>query len=158
MSSRHRSREQALQILYLWDMRRASASPKVPDTGSDTDSGEFSILKAIEAYYGSLALDTNEEPPSAPDPFAEELVTGIVLKLDEIDRLILEHSNNWRLARMPSVDRNILRLAVYEMLYVSTPAPIVIDEALELAQRFSGDQSAAFINGVLDAIRQDKAP
>ncbi len=71
-----------------------------------------------------------------------------------IDQRIQEKSENWRLERMPAVDRNILRLAVYEMTGVGTPAPVVIDEALELARQFSGDESVSFINGVLDAVHR----
>jgi N utilization substance protein B len=71
-----------------------------------------------------------------------------------LDQAIAGHSEHWRLERMPVVDRNILRLAVYEMKTVGTPAPVVIDEALELARRFSSDESVAFINGVLDAVKR----
>ena len=67
----------------------------------------------------------------------------------------MEKSENWRLERMPAVDRNILRLAVYEMTDLETPAPVVIDEALELARQFSGDESVSFINGVLDAVHRN---
>ena len=76
----------------------------------------------------------------------------------EIDKLISEKSANWRLERMSVVDRNILRMAIYEMKEVGTPPAVVIDEALELARQFSGDESTAFINGVLDAIRRDFPP
>lgn len=158
MSSRHRSREQALQILYLWDMRRQQAPADQPSSegaGEKPRTEPFTIREAIEALHG---LVTNEPVSVAatPDPFTEELVTGVASQADGIDRRILEQSKNWRLERMSVVDRNILRLAVYEMLYVATPAPIVIDEALELAQRFSGTTSVPFINGVLDAVWQKR--
>lgn len=84
----------------------------------------------------------------------EALVRGAAEQAPEIDRRIAEKSENWRLERMPAVDRNILRLAVYEMTGVGTPAPVVIDEALELARQFSGDESVSFINGVLDAVHR----
>jgi N utilization substance protein B len=87
----------------------------------------------------------------------ETLVRGAVAKAQELDRRIEAKSANWRLDRMPSVDRNILRLAVYEMTETDSPAPIVIDEALELARQFSTDDSASFVNGVLDAIRREQA-
>ena len=74
---------------------------------------------------------------------------------DAIDQRIIARSANWRIERMPVVDRNILRLAVYEMDAVKTPPAVVIDEALELARQFSGDESVAFINGVLDAIHRN---
>jgi N utilization substance protein B len=88
------------------------------------------------------------------DRFMEELVTGTVEKLGDIDARISEASSNWRLERMPAVDRNILRLAVFEMMTRQTPPAVVIDEALELARRFSGDESVAFVNGVLDAVHK----
>jgi N utilization substance protein B len=136
MPSRHRSRERALQILYLWDMRKQP------------------VEEAIEAFYGSLATDDGEAPP-ARDPFSEELVSGVVLKAEEVDAQIQAHSEHWRIDRMAAVDRSILRLAIYEMSFAGTPPPIAIDEALLLAQRFSGDASVAFVNGVLDAVKRE---
>ncbi len=84
----------------------------------------------------------------------EELVAGTVAGLETIDARITEASSNWRLDRMPAVDRNILRLAVYELVALKTPPAVVIDEALELARRYSGDEAVAFVNGVLDAINK----
>jgi len=133
MSSRRRSRERALQVLYQRDMLSKSAPDATP---------------------GSLA-EEGKEPP--PDPFGDELAAGVLAKAEEIDQRIVAHSANWRLERMPVVDRNILRLAVYEMMNGQTPAAVVIDEALELARRFSGEDSVAFVNGVLDAVRKELA-
>ena len=135
MPSRHRSRERALQVLYLWDMRRGP------------------VEDSLAAFYGSLGVDEGEEGLE-PDDFTDALVRGAVVSQDEIDQYILSHSENWRLERMPVVDRNILRLAIYEMMREATPHAVVIDEALELARRFSGEESVAFINGVLDAVRK----
>jgi N utilization substance protein B len=87
----------------------------------------------------------------------EQLVRGAAERMAEIDRRIAEHSEHWRLERMPAVDRNILRLAVCEMTESTTPPAVVIDEALELARRFSSEESVAFINGVLDAVRRQVA-
>jgi N utilization substance protein B len=76
----------------------------------------------------------------------------------EIDALIEQHSANWRLARMPAVDRNVLRAAVAEMLgFPGTPAPIIINESLEVARRYSAPESINFLNGVLDAIAKSRA-
>ncbi len=142
MPARHRSRQRALQVLFLWDQRKQS------------------INEAISSYYATLGNEeepANEEEPvnaQESDEFMETLVRGASAQAPEIDRRIREKSENWRLERMPAVDRNILRLAVYEMTDVGTPAPIVIDEALELARQFSGDESVAFINGVLDAVHR----
>ncbi|MCL4402049.1 MAG: transcription antitermination factor NusB, partial [Acidobacteria bacterium] len=84
-------------------------------------------------------------------------VTGAAGHVEEIDGRISAHAEHWRIERMPAVDRNILRLAIYEMVYAGTPAAVAIDEALELARRFSGEESVQFVNGVLDAIRREQA-
>ena len=92
---------------------------------------------------------------------SREEVTAFRVAVDNcrerIDDLIRSQADNWRLERMPIVDRTILRLAIYELKHQATPAPIVIDEAVELARQFSGDESVAFINGVLDAVRRESA-
>jgi N utilization substance protein B len=79
-----------------------------------------------------------------------------VENVGSIDKIISDKSANWRIERMPAVDRNILRLAVYEMSDLKTPPAVAIDEALDLARQFSGDESVAFINGVLDAVSREK--
>ncbi len=137
MPSRHRSRQRALQILFQLDL---SHQP---------------IEAAIAAYYGSLYSEENEEQPE-PDHFMEQLVKGTVAKTESIDARIGRHSEHWRVERMPAVDRNILRLAIYEMTAGLAPPPVVINEALELARRFSGEESVPFINGVLDAVRREE--
>jgi N utilization substance protein B len=135
MPARHRSRQRALQVLFLWDQRKQE------------------IGEAISSFYETLGSE-EDEPRSAPDEFMETLVRGAAAQSNEIDQRIIEKSDHWRLERMPAVDRNILRLAVYEMSELQTPAPVVIDEALELARQFSGDASVSFINGVLDAVHR----
>src|SRR4029077_8905521 len=135
MPARHRSRQRALQILYAWDMRKGP------------------VDDAIAAYYGSLYSEESRTGPER-DEFLDNLVKGTAEKVEEIDSLITSHADNWRLERMPSVDRNILRMAVYEMKNTETPAPVVIDEALELARTYYGEESVHFVNGVLDAVRR----
>jgi N utilization substance protein B len=137
MPARHRSRQRALQVLFLWDLRKQP------------------IGDAISSYYATLSSDEDFPLPADPDEFMEALVRGVSEKAPDIDRQIVEKSENWRLERMAAVDRNILRMAVYEMSDLSTPAPVVIDEALELARQFSGDESVSFINGVLDAVHRE---
>jgi N utilization substance protein B len=142
MPARHKSRERALQILYQWDMRREP------------------IESGIQAFYETL-FDQSEADPATPPPrpaadlFMESLVRGTSEKAESIDHKITEKSANWRIERMPVVDRNILRLGIYEMLELGTPPAVVIDEAIELARQFSGEESVSFINGVLDAVRRD---
>jgi N utilization substance protein B len=116
------------------------------------------VEAAIDAYYDSLYSEEFEDREGvkvAPDPFMEELVKGTVARAATIDRRISESSANWRLERMPAVDRNILRMAIYEMTERLTPPAVVINEALELARRFSGEESVSFINGILDTIRRE---
>lgn len=136
MPSRHRSRRRALQILFQLDLRG-----QVPED-------------AISGYYETLYSEENEERPEQ-DGFMESLIRGTREKATGIDARIAKHSEHWRLERMPAVDRNILRLAIYEMTECGTPAAVVINEAIELARQFSGDESVPFINGVLDAIRRE---
>ena len=136
MPSRHRSRQRALQILFQLDLSHQPAD------------------QAIRAYYDTLYSEEHETRPE-PDPFMEELVKGTIEHSGAIDRRIAAHSEHWRVERMPAVDRNILRLAIFEMTQSPTPAAVVINEALELARRFSGEESVPFINGVLDAIHRE---
>ena len=133
MASRRRARQRALQILFLWDARR----PPVDD--------------AINQYYGTLYSE--EEPEH--DPFVDDLVQGTVEHIGSVDERITRHAEHWRMEGMPAVDRNILRLAVYEMTLGGTPPPVAIDEALELARKFSNEESVQFVNGVLDAVRRE---
>ena len=137
MPTRFESRRRALQMLYLWDMRRQT------------------VEDAVGSYYDSLYSEEEEVKPDS-DPFMEELVAGAVAKISELDEVITKHASNWRLDRMPMVDRNLLRLAVSEMLYQGTPTAVAIDQALELARRFSGDESVGFVNGVLDAVAKGR--
>ena len=89
--------------------------------------------------------------------FAEDLYRLSNAKEDEITDLITRHSQNWRMERMPAVDRSVLRMAIAEMLgFSATPAPIVINEALEIAKRYSGPESLNFLNGVLDAVARSR--
>ena len=133
MASRRRSRQRALQILFLWDARRQP------------------VDETLNAYYDALYA---EERPER-DPFVATLVRGVVDNLSGIDEQITKHAEHWRMERMPAVDRNILRLAVYEMSHGGTPAPVTIDEALELARKFSNEESVQFVNGVLDAVHRE---
>jgi N utilization substance protein B len=137
MAARHKSRERSLQVLYQWDLLG------------------HSIDTSIESYYECLSSPEEARAPSA-DPFMGELVRGVVGRVKEIDSSIVRHSEHWRIERMPAVDRNILRLAIFEMISGISPAAIAIDEALQLAKRYSGDESIPFINGVLDAVRKER--
>lgn len=135
MPSRHLSRRRALQLLYECDVR--SIAPE----------------DAMRDFYLTLYTEENEGLPD-PDPFMETLLCGVSKELALLDALITRRSEHWKLERMPVVDRNLLRLAAFELLRTDTPAAVIIDQAIELARRFSGEESARFVNGVLDALRK----
>lgn len=137
-ASRHRSREVALQVLYAIDLARR-------------DGGEPAAQEVFEH------VAANFEMPEGARSFAKELVCGCCEERARLDAVISRHSRNWRLERMAAVDRNVLRLAVYEMLRLDTPAAVVIDEAVELARRFGSESSPAFVNGIADAVARSLA-
>lgn len=135
MPGRSKSRERALQVLFSCDMRK------------------LDVHEALDAFYATLhSQDDIPEARLERDRFMEALVYGTMDKQAAIDETLTKYSQNWRLERMPSVDRNILRVATYELMRGESATAIVIDEAIELARRFSGDESIAFVNGVLDAV------
>jgi transcription antitermination protein NusB len=136
VASRRKSRQQALQILFLWDMRKQSAQ------------------EAIQAYIDTQSPEEKRVPR---DPFVGQIVEGVAADAAAIDERIVRNAEHWKIERMSVVDRNVLRLAVYEMLHTESPPAVVIDEALELARRFSTEDSVQFVNGVLDAIRRELA-
>lgn len=137
-AARHRSRTRALQVIFNWDMRRET------------------VDAAIAHYYLTLhSEDPDTQTVLKPDRFMEELVRGTISSIEEIDKQIEAKARNWRMERMPAVDRNILRLAIFEMHQNDLPRPVIIDEAIELARQFSGDEAVPFINGLLDAISKE---
>jgi N utilization substance protein B len=148
MPARRKSRQRALQVLFLWDVRK------------------LSIEEAIQSFYGSLIgaeieEETGEDPATGGpvhDPFMESLARGTAANFAAIDQMILKRAENWRLERMPNVDRNILRMAIFEMSELKTPPAVVIDEALELARRYSEEDAVPFLNGVLDSVHKLMAP
>jgi N utilization substance protein B len=111
----------------------------------------------MHGYYDSLLISEDTAVPPRRDPFAQRLFRGVIEELDSIDDRIARHAEHWKIQRMPIVDRNILRIGVYEMSRTDTPPAVAIDEALELARRFSGEESVHFVNGVLDAVRKELA-
>ena len=135
MGQRRKSREIALQMLYQMEM---------------TDHPAHQV---IDLFY-QLALDSEDKTHDIPvsiRPFAEKLVGGVYLHRDEIDKLIVGASENWRLERMSIIDRNILRIAVFEMLYcLEIPPKVSLNEAIDLGKTFGSPDSGAFINGILD--------
>jgi len=133
MGTRRKAREYALQMLFQWDITH----------------------DPIEAIAVSF-WENHEEPPSVTE-FAKRLVTQTVEHVEKIDSVIQSHAEHWRLDRMAVVDRNILRLATQELLFdTETPGTVVINEAIEIARRYSAQESPQFINGILDSIKRER--
>jgi N utilization substance protein B len=129
MSNRHKAREQALQILYQMDL-----------------SGQ-TVEQALERFRRSFEQLPGEEI------FIESLVKGVAEQKALIDDWIEQVSQNWKISRMAPIDRNILRLSAYELRFMrETPAPVVLNEAVEIAKKFGNDGSPQFVNGVLDTL------
>lgn len=130
---RRQAREAALQILYFWEVGRAD-----PEA-------------AIAAFFREHAAEAAEDVVA----FASTLVLGTIAEIAELDAMIAEHSAHWRVERLAVLDRLILRMAVWELRHAAdTPAPVAINEAIELARRFSTPDAVRFVNGVLDGIRR----
>jgi len=133
MGSRRKSRELAMQMLFQGDLGKQK-----PDE--------------VERLFWESRDDVDDETRG----FADDLHRVATQREDEVDKLIQKHAKNWRLERMPAVDRNLLRAAVAEMIgFPKTPAPIVINETLEIAKRYAAPESLQFLNGVLDAIGRE---
>lgn len=96
----------------------------------------------------------NRVIPASVRPFFDELVDGVMLHMRQLDTLIERRSKHWKLARMSAVDRNVMRIAVFEMCLQAAPPRVAINEAIEIGKKFGSDESAAFINGILDSIHQ----
>jgi transcription antitermination protein NusB len=132
--TRHKAREAALQMLFAHDLVK---------TPSDV------LTKGYWDELGDTTLDTPTRE------FADTLVKGTINNLAAIDDCIRNRAEHWRIERMAIVDRNVLRLAVFEINFHDTPDPVAINEALELARKFSSFEATQFINGLLDAIKHD---
>jgi transcription antitermination protein NusB len=132
MGHRRSARECALQMMY------------------ELDVGKHSKDEILRTYWLM-----NEHPEKVRE-FADQLFEGTIKRLKEIDKVIQQHTKNWRLSRMAVVDRNVLRLAVFEFLSGGkTPDTVIINEALEIARKFSTNESAQFVNGILDSIKTE---
>ncbi len=134
MGSRRKARECALQMLFAADMTGVLAE------------------ELVNTYWAEVG---DVEVEGAARDFATRLAIGTLAHVPEIDERIRSRAEHWRISRMAVVDRNILRLAVYEFVYEATPATVTINEALEIARRFSTYEATQFINGILDAIKRD---
>ena len=133
VGSRRLGREAALQALYLNDLRGAR-TPGAPP-----------------AAWSEAPLDAKTQQ------FAQHLVDGVQEHLLDIDRLVKKYTENWELGRMATVDRCVLRLATFELLHdLETPVNVIINEAVEIAKKFSTSESGKFVNGILDKVKQER--
>ena len=131
MGNRRKSRELAMQVLFYMDMN--------PNGSKET---------ALERFC------TNFTPSKKARPFFLKLVTGVLQTISELDSIIENFSDHWKIGRMACVDRNIIRIAVYELMYCrDIPSKVSINEAVDIGKRFGTEESGAFINGILDSIR-----
>jgi transcription antitermination factor NusB len=147
------AREMAVQMLYQVDLGASDARAAI---------AAFDLVEYVRQAAASASADDDGVPVDATDRLeqarrafeqAGEMVLGARAHLDEIDERIRRQAENWRLERMPAVDRNILRLAVWEMLHErDVPRLVVLDEAVELAKRFGSENSSRFVNGLLDGL------
>ncbi len=135
MGVRRRGRELALQMLYQREL-----------AGTD-----------VEEMFDSF--EELRQAPEVTREFAVNLVRGVIARLQELDSHLVDQADHWRLERMAAVDRNILRLALYELMFEDdTPPAVVIDEAVEIAKRFGSERSSQFVNGVLDGFLHRGGP
>ncbi len=134
MGTRRKARECALQMLFAADVTKTVGSVLTDD------------------FWNELGEEGTDQKTQE---FASNLVIGTLREIDKIDETIRTRAEHWRIERMAIVDRNVLRLAVFEFLFEETPHTVVINEALEIARRFSTFEATQFINGILDAIKHD---
>ena len=138
MGLRRKSRELALQFFYGHDLQERL-------------SAQESLSHEVEAFYTCFQSEEKAHP------YAEELINGICARQEEVDKVLADSSHHWRIERMALVDRNILRIAAYEILYSNdVPATVAINEALEIAKRYAEPESISFINGILDNLQGKK--
>jgi N utilization substance protein B len=138
---RRKAREYALQFLYRIDF--------INNSKKKSNLSEY--RESLELFWS----DTDEKDPDTK-AFAEDIISGTIKNLKEIDSLIQEVAQKWKISRMASIDRNILRFATYELLFrKDIPGAVTINEAIEIAKKYSTSESAAFINGILDKIAKE---
>jgi len=157
MGKRREARERAVQFLFQHDLN--------PPENLDRALGQFwesQRAAAIAEEKGAARWGQETElPPPTPDEaavrlFAEPLIRGTLEHRDELDTHITKRAKNWELHRIAAVDRNILRLAIYEMLYREDIPPVVsINEAVDIAKKFSTEDSGKFVNGILDKVKSE---
>jgi len=141
---RRKARELAAKTLYALDFREI-----------DPEYREYGMLSGYPELMEQVAkLDRLQNQARVLD-FADDLVKNTVINLEQIQAQIGKHSENWSLEAMSKMDLSILNIAVYELMFTGTPAPVVINEAIEIAKKFCGEGSVSFINGLLDSVHKE---
>lgn len=152
MTKRRLAREMAVQMLYQSDLGQTPIESLFAEF-RPSDYLQESRANEADGAGDVAALTARKADLDKVFAYAQTLVRGTLEHLPEIDELIRQQAEHWRLERMPAVDRNILRLAVFEFLYeTDVPKLVILDEAIELAKAFGSEQSGRFVNGVLDGI------
>lgn len=152
MGARRKARECGLQVLYQLEAQTKERPPpgRLPTLPLATPLARVTREEASVALH---AFFDHFDAPERTHMFCEELVSGVVEHLTQLDALLGEHSPRWRVERMAAVDRNALRLAAYELLYAAdVPVKVILDEAIDIASRYGSEQSGAFVNGILDSL------
>ncbi len=145
MGIRRKGREVALQTLYALSYQINQPAEQVND-----------YLESYQDKMTGVITDLNIKSDSKILLFADDLIKNTILKMDEIDAKIKAHSENWSLENIAKVDIAILRIAVYEIMFTSTPAAVIMNEAIEISKKFSSESSGKFINGILNAVSDGK--
>jgi N utilization substance protein B len=132
MNPRHRGRELALQVLFQWDIHHGTS-------------------EWLQEFWAQHPLTAEIRT------FADQLVNGVMSHVAELDGLLGRYAEHWTVSRMAVIDRSVLRMAVYELLYIpNIPGRVTLNEAIEIVKRFGDDQSGAFVNGILDRILREE--
>ena len=155
MGKRREAREHAVQFLFQHDLNPPENLARALDEFWDSQRAAAIAEEKGPAHWGQ---EVELPPPTAEETetrlFADPLIRGVLEHRDDIDEKIKSHAKNWELHRIATVDRNILRLAIYEMLYREDIPPVVsINEAVDVAKKFSTQDSGKFVNGILDKIK-----
>jgi len=141
MGLRRKARELALQTLYALDFNEREPFLQ-----------EIALLENYPGILAQIADDAGMKPEDQARIFADDLIRNTILRMHDLDEFIVKFCKNWTIERLASIDRNILRMAAFEMLHTDTAPAVIINEAIEIAKKYSTENSGKFVNGVLDAI------
>ncbi len=144
MGQRRKAREMAIQTLYALDFCELKEGFK-----------EYSMLNEYPSVLAQLAANEGIAESSSVFAFADDLVKNTIINIEYVEKEINKHTDNWSCESIAHLDRSILHIAVFELLFTDTPAPVVINEAIEIAKKFCSEPTGKFLNGILDAINKD---